>query len=475
MNGFKKVMNMVLECMNIQRTSKKAWASGIGWRLGHGFGVLGASPRNKVSKWMIQEFYANAVQSEEEMGQADQHPYKSYVRVVEVYFSPENIKRVLRFKDNTPGAATDYTTPLNSDQRLDEVLQDLCIPGATWRLSSGQPAQPIQLRRVELTPLAHGWHEFIIHSIIPTGKKSKITIARAILIHSIIRGEDMRVEELIVDNIAVIAQGMQGKGKLAFPSIIFKLCKDAEVPMREFKRSELIPQDKLITARLTETTRFGRNVQVQQYNEEEEEEQPMPQFKGGNEEDHNQGQYQHFQHQYHQQEAGFQQHYMEHTQAQYLEELKAIKTRQDELWNNTNKFHHQIRKEQDMLAKEIQEVKKFQVNQTLMGNQKGSMEKLEQTMVLQQKEMKRQLKDWTLNVSSRDAYYYWAHQQANPNLTEIPIHQIPDLMHLNAEKGRHLFYGGLKSHLVAGSSSQAVPSQAPPPNPADEPMANPKD
>ncbi|MED6126943.1 hypothetical protein PIB30_083349, partial [Stylosanthes scabra] len=106
-----------------------------------------ASPRTKVSKWMIQEFYANAVQSEKKMEQANQHPYKSYVRGVEVDFSPENIKRVLRFTDHTPGAATDYTTRLNSNQRLDEVLQDLCILGATWRLSSGQLAQPIQLRR----------------------------------------------------------------------------------------------------------------------------------------------------------------------------------------------------------------------------------------------------------------------------------------------------------------------------------------
>ncbi|MED6177556.1 hypothetical protein PIB30_099236, partial [Stylosanthes scabra] len=216
-----------------------------------------ARPRTKVSKWMIHEFYANAVQSNEEMGQGDQHPYKSYVRGVEVDFSPQNIKRVLRFKDNTPGATTDYTTFLNSDQRLDKVLQDLCIPGATWRLSSGQPNQPIQLRRPELTPLARGWHEFLIHSIISTENKSEITIARAILIHSIIRGEDVRVEELIVDNIAMIAQGMQGKGKLAFPSTIFKLCKDAEVPMREFKRSELIPQDKLITARKIEERKLA--------------------------------------------------------------------------------------------------------------------------------------------------------------------------------------------------------------------------
>ncbi|MED6200642.1 hypothetical protein PIB30_087211 [Stylosanthes scabra] len=90
-----------------------------------------ASPRTKVSKWLIQEFYANAVQSEEEMEQGEQHPYKSYVRGVEVDFSPENIRRVLRFKEHTPGAETDCATRLNTDQRLDEVLQDLCIPGAT--------------------------------------------------------------------------------------------------------------------------------------------------------------------------------------------------------------------------------------------------------------------------------------------------------------------------------------------------------
>ncbi|MED6212016.1 hypothetical protein PIB30_079136 [Stylosanthes scabra] len=233
------------------------------------------------------------VQTKEEMEQAEQHPYKSYVRGFEVDFSPENIRRALRFKEQTPDAETDYTTRQRTDQRLDEVLTDLCISGATWRTSSGQPAQPIQLRRAELTPLARGWQEFIIHSMIPTGNKSEITIARAILFHSIIRGKDVRAEELIADNIAIIAQGMQGKSKLAFPSTIYKLCKDAQVPMHEFRRTELIPLDKPITTRLMETTRMGRNVQVQQQNEEDED-QPMPQFEGGNAEDHDQGQHQHF-------------------------------------------------------------------------------------------------------------------------------------------------------------------------------------
>ncbi|MED6127433.1 hypothetical protein PIB30_088102, partial [Stylosanthes scabra] len=158
---------------------------------------------------------------------------------------------------------------------------------------------------------------------------------------------------------------------------------------------------------------------------------------------------------------------MQNTQAQYLEELKTVKARQDELWNNTNKFHHQIRKAQDRITREIQELKKFQVNQTLMGFRKEAVEKLEQTMGVQQREMteiKKQLKEWTRHASSRDAYCCWAHQQANPNLTAIPIHQFPDLIQANAEKGRHIFHGALKSHLVAGSSSQPAPFQAAPPN-----------
>ncbi|MED6109419.1 hypothetical protein PIB30_033395 [Stylosanthes scabra] len=163
--------------------------------------------------------------------------------------------------------------------------------------------------------------------------------------------------------------------------------------------------------------------------------------------------------------------------SRYLEELKTIKARQDELWNNTNKFHHQIRKEQDMIAREIKEVKKFQVNQTLMGFRKEAVEKVEQTMGVQQREMteiKKQLKEWTRHASSRDVYCCWAHQQANPNLTEIPIHQIPDLIQANAEKGKHIFHGALKSQLVARSSSQPAPLQTAPPQPADELMADPK-
>ncbi|MED6115373.1 hypothetical protein PIB30_089827 [Stylosanthes scabra] len=107
-----------------------------------------------------------------------------------------------------------------------------------------------------------------------------------------------------------------------------------------------------------------------------------------------------------------------------MEEVKQIKAKQEEMWNNTNRFHSQIRKEQEMLAREIQEVRKGQINHTLVNNQRAETEKVLQQAVEKQardtSEMRKQLNNWTRHASAREAYSCWAHQQANPNLSEIP-------------------------------------------------------
>ncbi|MED6214155.1 hypothetical protein PIB30_100180 [Stylosanthes scabra] len=127
-----------------------------------------------------------------------------------------------------------------------------------------------------------------------------------------------------------------------------------------------------------------------------------------------------------------------------LLEAKQIKAKQEQMWNNTNTFQSQIRKEQEMLAREIQERAKTEKN-------------LQQAVERQGRdiaEMRKQITLWTRNTSAREAYTCWAHQQANPNLSEIPITQIPDLMQTNAEKGRPMFFGCLKSDYGASSSSR---------------------
>ncbi|MED6177034.1 hypothetical protein PIB30_093928 [Stylosanthes scabra] len=212
----------------------------------------------------------------------------------------------------------------------------------------------------------------------------------------------------------------------------------------------------------------------------------MPQARGGNEEEQEQQHRQHFQQppqqpyqdfqpnfesQYHQDLQGIEEHFAsmqflqqsfyenrQKSQAEYMEEVKAIKTKQEELWNNTIRFHSKIRKEQDMLAREIQEIRKGQISQTLVNTQRAEAEKNLQLAVERQardiSEIRKQLNNWTRNASVREAYTYWAHQQANLNLREILINHIRDLMQTNAERGRPMFYGALKTDVGASSSSQ---------------------
>ncbi|MED6140653.1 hypothetical protein PIB30_095355, partial [Stylosanthes scabra] len=177
-----------------------------------------AAPRTDISKLLVQEFYANAAMSNEEVAAQEELPYKSFVRGKEIDFSLKQHKE-----------------------------------RASWKLSSSQPPVPIQLRRIELRPLARGWQEFIIHSLVPTGNKSEITTSRAILIQAIMLGEDVRAEEIIAENMVTIAQGLGNKGNLAHPSTIYKLCKDAGVPLREFARTPRIPSLSYITAKRMET------------------------------------------------------------------------------------------------------------------------------------------------------------------------------------------------------------------------------
>ncbi|MED6116048.1 hypothetical protein PIB30_096491, partial [Stylosanthes scabra] len=134
-----------------------------------------------------------------------------------------SIDLIHEFYANAIGAATDFETRKEHDQHLDQVLADLCMPGATWKLSTGQIRVPIQLRRQELNPVARGWHEFSIHSLIPSSNRSEIPVKRAILIHCIMRGEDVRAEDIIADKIVRMAQGIKEKGKWDFlaPSISY--------------------------------------------------------------------------------------------------------------------------------------------------------------------------------------------------------------------------------------------------------------
>ncbi|MED6149843.1 hypothetical protein PIB30_066464, partial [Stylosanthes scabra] len=107
-----------------------------------------ASPR-EAAKTMIREFFPNASRSEDEMEGEQIYPYTSHVRGVKIDFSPATIRRVMRFKEDTPGAENNYDYRQKYDQQLDTVIRDLYIEGATWKIDATKPYVTIrQVNRI---------------------------------------------------------------------------------------------------------------------------------------------------------------------------------------------------------------------------------------------------------------------------------------------------------------------------------------
>ncbi|MED6139021.1 hypothetical protein PIB30_079946 [Stylosanthes scabra] len=177
-----------------------------------------------------------------------------------------------------------------------------------------------------------------------------------------------------------MAQGIKEKGKLGFPITIYKLFKKAGVPLREFRRTRKIQAEKTITARRMESTRLPRPVQQRQQ-EDEEEDHPMPQAEEGNEKG-NKGQV--YGHDYHHQ-PDFEQrqpkfeHHQEFNEPpaqqpplyhiptytdQHQKDLASIEEQlQNMMW-----FYNQVKQEQREMVQEIQQIKNYQVNQTLVDS-----------------------------------------------------------------------------------------------------------
>ncbi|MED6165368.1 hypothetical protein PIB30_098922 [Stylosanthes scabra] len=191
------------------------------------------------------------------------------VRGIDISFAPSNIKRVLRLrKDPLPNAASYHERKANKDYRLEHVLEDLCIEGADW-------------------------YDFICRSILPTTNRSELTVERAVLIHSIIIGENINVEEIIADQIYKFVYKTDLSSSLHFPSIIAALCADAKVPA--IKDDTLIPQEPLIMGVAMTRTRETRARNPRQARQEAPQQpQPPPQVQPQHQQDFPPNFYTHF-------------------------------------------------------------------------------------------------------------------------------------------------------------------------------------
>ncbi|MED6164158.1 hypothetical protein PIB30_086975 [Stylosanthes scabra] len=239
---------------------------------------------------MVKEFYANAWEPDKEKRKP--YTYTTMVRGIDISFAPNNIKRVLRLrKDPLPNAASYHERKANKDYRLEHVLEGLCIEGADWvRHKDGRPHY---LRRVDLEPMTKGWYDFICRSIRPTTNRSELTVERAVLIHSIIIGENINVEEIIAYQIYKFVYKTYLSSSLPFPSIIVALCADAKVPA--IKDDTLIPQEPPIMGVAMTRTRETRARNPRQARQEAPQQpQPPPQVQPQHQQDFPPNFYTHF-------------------------------------------------------------------------------------------------------------------------------------------------------------------------------------
>ncbi|KOM29042.1 hypothetical protein LR48_Vigan630s000100 [Vigna angularis] len=87
----------------------------------------------------------------------------------------------------------------------------------------------VNIRRVDLTPLAKYWMAFSHANIQPCSYMSDITISRALLLYSVLRGISINIGQVIANEIQVCANTMNTKAPLGHPSLITHLCELAGV------------------------------------------------------------------------------------------------------------------------------------------------------------------------------------------------------------------------------------------------------
>ena len=212
-----------------------------------GWEVL-TNPEIKVGRNMVQEFYSNLwLTDKQRMTGTAYHTYRTMVRGKVMYFHLDKIREIFKLPQLQDDPESFNRRMVRADKGLDQVLEDICLPGTKWITNS--KGVPNQLKRGDLKPIARGWLDFIGRSILPTSNRSEVTIKRAVMIHCIMLGKEVEVHHVIACEIYTIANKNSTEAKLAYPSLISLLCKEAGVKMGV---DEFIPIEHPITKKSME-------------------------------------------------------------------------------------------------------------------------------------------------------------------------------------------------------------------------------
>ncbi|MED6165026.1 hypothetical protein PIB30_095772 [Stylosanthes scabra] len=306
---------------------------------------------------------------------------------------------------------------IEGNQELDTVIRDLCVEGSIWSL--GARNNHLYLKRSDLNPIARGWHEFIIHNIMPTINQSEVTLNRVVLIHCIMSSQEVRVEKIIVDAmINIITKLHATKPHLAFPNIIECLCEEMEVPYLASRPVEAVPKARPITkedmANLNKNqVKFYDNILAQQ--------------------------------------------------AAYWLRLQDLETRKKDMWMEQQQFHQDVRsyqaqqKEQFQLFQEEQE----KMHTELMNHMKnfsthmGKVHTAQEENKAKLNQINQVVLSHSLDSQAGNMYTHFGFQQGFPSLVPITPSKIPGAIRNNFREGKPLFEEMLRPWPPEGSTSVA--------------------
>ncbi|KAL4284249.1 hypothetical protein GQ457_16G017940 [Hibiscus cannabinus] len=166
-----------------------------------------AEPNQKaINVNLVQEFYAHLTS-----------PTQSsvYVRGEHIQFTAAKINKFYSLQ-NTADNHSKFVSGLKGKNN-DFLLEDLCIPGATWDSAN------TSVDRDRLKPEGKLWMHFIKQSLMPTNLTAIASLSRLQLLHSILNGRSIDVGKIIVDE--AYACLTRKSSPLLFPHIIAALCR----------------------------------------------------------------------------------------------------------------------------------------------------------------------------------------------------------------------------------------------------------
>ena len=176
---------------------------------------------------MIQKFDANMWMTDKQKQDGTAiHTFRTMVRGKMIYFHLDRVREVFKLPLQRDDRES-YNRRVVAKKKLDQVLEDICLPGTQW--IENTKGEPCQLKRANLKPVSRGWLDFIGRSILPTSNRSEVNIARAVMIHCIMIGNEVEVHQIIPLEIYKLANRDSTRAMLAYPNLIFRLCQVAKV------------------------------------------------------------------------------------------------------------------------------------------------------------------------------------------------------------------------------------------------------